>query len=529
MADASPLRSLRQRIGLVLGIALFFLIVLIPAPAGMKPEAQRVAAVAVLMGTWWISEAIAIALTSLLPLALFPLLGIMPSDRVAPYYTDQTIFLFFGGFVVALAIQRWNLHRRIALHTIRMVGAEPTRLVLGFMIATAFLSMWMSNTACAMMMFPLGMALVLQLAAKPAPGGDGGSVLDERITQNFGSVLMLAIAYAASLGGIGTLIGTPPNLVFVGAAHRLFPQAPEIGFLQWMALGIPIVVVSVPAVWMYLCRFGGKEPLHRIRFHGGPTVIEEELRKLGAMRWQEKYLLAVWAAMALLWVFRADINLGVMTIPGWSRLFGKPAYLGDATVAMAMALVLCLTPAQGREGVEVAGKREYHLIDWDTIRHGVPWGVLFLFGGGFAMAGGFEQSGLSEWIGGILGGMGGFSPVTMILITCIVLVALSELTSNTASAVMAMPVLAAAAVQMGVHPFLLMVPGTIAASFGFMLPVSTPPNAIVFGSGWITIPQMARAGVWIDLIGILLVTAMVWFLGTAVFGILPGQLPAWVK
>jgi sodium-dependent dicarboxylate transporter 2/3/5 len=524
MSEPSAARSLRQRIGLGLGLALFALLLLIPAPSGMTAEAQRVAAVAVLMATWWISEAIAIALTSLLPLALFPALGIMASDRVAPYYTDQIIFLFFGGFVVALAIQKWNLHKRIALHTISLVGTDPARLMLGFMIATAFLSMWMSNTACAMMMFPIGMAVVLQLAAHPAPGDAGGPVVDEQITRNFGSVLMLSIAYAASLGGIGTLIGTPPNLVFVGAARRLFPESPEIGFLEWMTLAVPLVVVFLPITWLYLCRFGAAVPLKQIRFHGGQSVIAEELRKLGAMRWQEKYILAVWTAMALLWIFRADIRLGAFTIPGWSGLFGRPAYLQDATVAMAMALVLCLTPARSDDK-----KAAYHLIDWETIRHGVPWGVLFLFGGGFAMAAGFEQTGLSEWIGRILSGMGGLSPVMMIVVTCFVLMALTEVTSNTASAVMAMPVLAAAAVQLQVHPFLLMIPGTIAVSCAFMLPVSTPPNAIVFGSGWITIPQMAKAGVWLDIIGIFIVTAMVWFLGTAVFEISVGQLPAWVR
>jgi sodium-dependent dicarboxylate transporter 2/3/5 len=242
------------------------------------------------------------------------------------------------------------------------------------------------------------------------------------------------------------------------------------------------------------------------------------------MRWQEKYILAVWTAMAFLWIFRADIRLGSFTIPGWSGLFGRPAYLQDATVAMAMALVLCLTPARSDDK-----KAAYHLIDWETIRNGVPWGVLFLFGGGFAMAAGFEQTGLSEWVGRILSGMGGLSPVMMIVVTCFVLMALTEVTSNTASAVMAMPVLAAAAVQLQVHPFLLMIPGTIAVSCAFMLPVSTPPNAIVFGSGWITIPQMAKAGVWLDIIGIFIVTAMVWFLGTAVFEISVGQLPAWVR
>jgi sodium-dependent dicarboxylate transporter 2/3/5 len=508
------------------------LILIAPTPAGMSPEAQRVAAVSVLMATWWISESIAIALTSLLPIVLFPTLGIMGSDRVAPYYTDQTIFLFFGGFVVALAIQKWNLHRRIALHTIDAIGTEPARLVLGFMVATAFLSMWMSNTACAMMMFPIGMAVVLQLSSRAKSEAGGATGIDERITANFGSVLMLAIAYGASLGGIGTLIGTPPNLVFVGAARRLFPDSPEIGFLQWMALGVPVMLAGIPIAWVLLCRFGSAIPLRQIRFSSGQTVIKEELRKLGAITSPEKRLLAVWTAMALLWIFRADLNLGSVRVPGWAGLFGKPAFLQDSTVAMGMALLLCLLPAGTTPSqAKTAGGENPSgvLIDWDTIRHGVPWGVLFLFGGGFAMAAGFEQSGLSEWIGGMLGRMGHLPPLAMIVVTCFIVIVLSELTSNTATAIMAMPVLAAAAVQMNVHPYLLMVPGAVAASFGFMLPVSTPPNAIVFGSGWITIPQMARAGVWLDIIGIFIVTGLVWLLGTAVFQITPDQLPVWAR
>lgn len=522
MAENTPDRSLRQKIGLVLGLALFVGILVLPAPTGMQPEAQRAAAVAVLMATWWISEAISIAMTSLLPLVLFPALGIMASARVAPYYTDHTIFLFFGGFVVALTIQRWNLHKRIALHTIAMVGTNPSRLMLGFMIATAFLSMWMSNTACAMMMFPIGMAVVLQLGGESEEAGVAGP--DDQVVRNFGSLLMLAIAYSAGLGGIGTLIGTPPNIIFAGAVTNLFPEAPPISFVDWMRLGIPIVVVYLPIMWLYLCRFGSSVPLKHVRFPGGQTVIADEIRKLGAMRWQEKYILAVWGAMALLWIFRADIPLGSLTIPGWSRLFGQPAYLSDATVAMATALVLALTPARAKD--ENMG---YHLIDWATIRHGIPWGVLFLFGGGFAIAAGFQQTGLSDWIGTILSRMGGLSPVIMIVLTCVVLMALTEVTSNTATATMAMPVLAAAAVQMQIHPFLLMIPGTIAISCAFMLPVSTPPNAIVFGSGWITIPQMARAGVWLDLIGIGIVTVFVWLLGTTLFGITANQLPVWAQ
>ncbi len=528
MPNGSPARSSRQKIGLVLGIVLFLLVLAVPAPEGMSPEAKRMAAVAVLMGTWWISEAIAIALTALLPLVLLPLLGIMPSAEVAPRYTDHVIFLFFGGFVVALAIQKWNLHRRIALHTILMVGAEPTRLMLGFMLAAAFLSMWMSNTACVMMMFPIGMAVVKQLAAESATGGAADSD-GRRVLESFGPVLMLGIAYAASIGGIGTLIGTPPNLVFSGTVRNLFPEAPEIGFLQWMGIGMPVVVLFLPLAWLYLCRFGAKVPLRQIRFPGSQTVIQEELHQLGKMTPPEKRVLTIWSAMAFLWIFRNPIKLGAITVPGWSELFGHPAYLHDATVAVAMALLLCLTPAGSSGGASEAGGHKPFLMDWQTIRTGLPWGILLLFGGGFAMAAGFQQTGLASWIGSRLGGMEGFPPLLMIVITCLVLTFLTEVTSNTATATMAMPVLAAAAIQIGVHPFLFMIPATISTSCAFMLPVSTPPNAIVFGSGWVTIPQMARAGIMLDLAGVVIVTTVAYFLAATVFGFSFGQLPVWAR
>ena len=537
MPNKSPARSSRQKIGLVLGIVLFLLILAAPPPTGMSPEARRMAAVAVLMGTWWITEAIAIALTSLLPLVLLPLLGIMPSAEVAPRYTDHVIFLFFGGFVVALAIQKWNLHRRIALHTIRMVGAKPSRLMLGFMLATAFLSMWISNTACVMMMFPIGMAVVLQLATESTPdsaanldaAGRGRDGKDKRVVESFGPVLMLGIAYAASIGGIGTLIGTPPNLVFAGMLNDLFPGAPEIGFVQWMEIGIPIVVLFLPLTWLYLCRFGAKVPLRQIRFPGSQTVIQEELHQLGKITRPEKRVLTIWSAMAFLWIFRNPIQLGVFTVPGWSELFGQPSYLHDATVAVAMALLLCLTPAGSSGGdSEDVGHKPF-LMDWQTVQHGVPWGILLLFGGGFAMAAGFQKTGLASWIGSQLGGMEGFPPLLTIVITCLVLTFLTEVTSNTATATMAMPVLAAAAIQIGVHPFLLMIPATISTSCAFMLPVATPPNAIVFGSGWVTIPQMARAGIVLDLAGVVIITAVVYFLAGPVFGFSFVELPAWVR
>jgi solute carrier family 13 (sodium-dependent dicarboxylate transporter), member 2/3/5 len=515
-------RHRRQRIGLVLGIVLFLIVLVAPAPAGMAPEAKRVAAVSLLMAVWWMSEAVDIAVTALLPLMLFPALGVMSSAKVAPYYTDQVIFLFFGGFVVALAIQKWNLHRRIALHTIRLVGVEPARMVLGFMIATGFLSMWISNTACTLMMLPIGISVVLQFATNQE------EAKAQEIKDSFGSILMLAIAYSASIGGIATLIGTPTNLVFTGALRNLFPTAPEVPFLRWMLVGIPLVVVFLPIAWWYLCRFGSKVSIWKLRFDSGQSVVEDELRAMGKITRQEKYVLVIWGLMAFLWIFRSPIRLGALTVPGWSQLFGQPAYLQDATVAMAMALLLFVIPVPVAAAEPASAKHYEALMDWHTVQRGVPWGILFLFGGGFALAGAFEESKLSDWFGTQVSGLSGLPPIVVVLIVCVGLVFLTEFTSNTATALMAMPVLAAAAIQMGVHPFLLMIPGAISTSCAFMLPVATPPNAIVFGSGWLTIPQMARVGLALEIIGIILVTAVVYFVGMPVFGITVNQLPTWV-
>lgn len=507
---------------MVLGVVLFLIVLVVPAPTGMTPEAKRVAAVSVLMAVWWISEAIDIAVTALLPLLLFPTLGVMPSAKVAPYYTDQVIFLFFGGFVVALAIQKWNLHRRIALHTIRLVGVEPARMVLGFMLASAFLSMWISNTACTLMMLPIGISVVLQFASNQS------EAKAKEIQDSLGSVLMLAIAYAASIGGIATLIGTPTNLVFTGALRNLFPSAPEVPFLRWMLIGIPLVVVFLPIAWWYLCRFGSKVSIWDLRFDSSQSVIEDELRGMGKITQQERYVLVIWGVMAFLWIFRNPIRLGTFTVPGWSQLFGQPAYLHDATVAMAMALLLFVIPVPVSPEEAPAGKKYEMLMDWPTVQRGIPWGILFLFGGGFALAGAFQESKLSNWFGAQVSVLSGLPPLLVVLIVCVGLVLLTEFTSNTATALMAMPVLAAAAIQMGVHPFLLMIPGAISTSCAFMLPVATPPNAIVFGSGWLTIPQMARVGLALEIIGIFLVTAVVYFVGLPVFGITSNQLPSWV-
>ena len=509
-------KGLRPVIGLYLGPLVFFFFILLPVPGDLTPAAMRMAAVAALMAVWWITEAIPIPATALLPLPLFPLLGIL-SARDTPFsYADRMIYLFFGGFLIAIAMQKVGLHRRIALHIIRTIGGSPSRLVLGFMVASAFLSMWISNTATTMMMLPIGMAVVLQIADTTGANSERGKLFRE----NFGLTLMLAIAYSASIGGVGTLVGTPPNIVMAGFVKKLYPDAPEINFLQWMLVGLPLVVVFLPIVWQILIRRGSPVPVRQLAAFdqaSGADYIETQLRGLGSMRWGEKAVLTVFCMTALGWIFRRPINLGFFTTWGLTEFF---PLIDDSTVAMTMGCALFLIPGEKRE----SGR---FLMDWKTVREGMPWGILILYGGGFTLAKGMEVTGLALWLGEQLQWLQNVPVMVMILATCLMLTFLTEITSNTATTTMLIPVLAAAAVAMGTHPFLLMIPATISASCAFMLPVATPPNAIVFGSGWVRIPQMARIGLWLNLIGVVLITLLVYTLGLFVFDIDPSVVPAW--
>ncbi len=503
-----------KTIGLWIGAGAFFLFLVIPPPEGLSPVGMRMAAVAALMAIWWITEAVPIAVTALLPLALFPLLGIMKSQPVAANYSNHLVYLYIGGFVIALAMERWDLHKRIALLTIRRIGTNTERLILGFMASTAFLSMWISNTATTMMFLPVTMAVVNQLAESATIQGVEDSRAPAAVRRTFGSVLLLGVAYAASIGGVGTLIGTPTNVAFVGFASQRFPELQPISFLDWFLIGFPLVIVFLPITWWYLCRFGAEFPVSRIRFAAGASVIDDELAALGPLKPQEKRVLAVASSTAFLWIFREDVVMGSFRLAGWSNLLPFPDFLHDATVAMFFAIVLCIWPVGGRGGDAPAERRV--LIDWHTIQHGVPWGVVLLFGGGFALAQGLEVSGLAAWIGGGISTLKGMPVWVLFPIACVAAVLMTEMTSNVATVLMMMPILAEAAVQLNVHPYLLMIPATIIASFAFMLPVATPPNAIVFSSGWITIPGMFRAGIALDLIALVIIPVMVYLLGSAV-------------
>ena len=508
----------KQAVVLICGLVLFFVVLLMPQPEGMTDAGQRLLAVVALMAMWWMGEGTSITVTALMPLVLFPVLGILSSKEVAPNYTNHLVFLFLGGFMIALAMEKWNFHKRIALWIISVIGTNLDRIVLGFMVAAAFLSMWISNTATTMMMLPVGMAVVRQISREASLNGMRNAESERSIQQSLGLVLMLGLAYSSSIGGVGTLIGTAPNIVFAGFYKNLYPDNAEITFFQWMLLAVPVVCIFLPIVWLYLCRFVSPIPMKQIQFgENEPEIIENELKALGKMNRPEKMIAVVFVSTALLWIFRKPIVLGSFAIPGWSGLFARPELLHDATVAMAMGLLLMLLPLNSGRGMELDGKREYFVLDWETVQRKIPWGILLLFGGGFALASGFAKTGLDQWIGQQLTGVGALPLVAVILLICLAITFLTELTSNTATTTMILPIIGAAAVAANYHPLTLMVPATISASFAFMLPVATPPNAIVYSSGWVTIPKMARAGVALNFLGAILVTTMVLLLVQKIF------------
>ena len=505
---ASKPRGATQKIGLVLGPVLFILVLLFDLDPG-KPVVTRMAAVAVLMAAWWITDAIPLAATALLPLILYPLLGILKGKATAPIYINSTIFLFLGGFMIALTMEKWMLHKRIALWIIRMIGGGPSRIVLGFMAAGSFLSMWISNTATAVMMVPIGLAIVIQLEEK----------FGQTDTHRFTVALMLGIAYACSMGGVATLVGTPPNLSFARIFEITFPEADAVAFGQWMLMAFPLTVIMLGIIWLLLTKVFFRIPPH---IKVDRTVVDKEYGELGPISYEEKAVLIVFFLTAFLWVFRKDLHLGILIIPGWSQLLAYPKMIDDGTVALCMALLLFLIPARSKDAT--AGT-----LMGPEVFKSIPWHIVILFGGGFALAKGFQVTGLSTLIGEKFAGLAGVSPYLMIHVICGTLTFLTELTSNTATTEMILPILASVAVAMKSNPLLLMIPATLSASCAFMMPVATPPNAIVFGSGRIKIMEMARVGVFINIIGVLVIGGLFYVLGTAVFSIDTAVFPDWAE
>lgn len=472
----------RQITGLLLGPLLFTVILLLPQPADMPANSLQVAAVALLMATFWISEAIPIPATALLPIVLFPLLGVMPTSKVTLAYGNHLIFLFMGGFLIAIAIEKWQLHKRIALHTILFVGVSANQIILGFMLATAFLSAWISNTATAMLMVTIGIAVIKQTQQHST----------ETVDSPFATALMLSIAYAASIGGTATLIGTPPNAILAGVIESNFGYS--ISFAQWMTFGVPLSVTMLFFAWIYLTRFAFKAEFEELP--GGKQSIRDKLLDLGPVSSAEKKVLSVFLLVAAGWILRGLFNIEWL----------EP--VSDASIAIAGALLLFVIPVNFRQG-------EY-LLDWHSAKN-IPWDIIILFGGGFALAMGFTSSGLTEWLANQLLALQGIDLILIIFMVVLLVIFLTEVTSNTATASLLLPVMGAFAVAIQVNPLYLMVAVSLSASFAFMLPVATPPNAIIFSSRKVSIPEMAGAGIWLNIIGSILITLFVIFYLPQVF------------
>ncbi len=462
------------------GIAFLGFALLLGIPVkDLQPPARTVLASSFLMAYLWITEALPIPVTSLFPLVLFPLLGVMKAREASLPYANPNIFLFIGGFFIARAMEVHNLHRRIALNLLRFLGFRPRTLVLSMMIATAFLSMFISNTATTMMMLPIVL-----------------SILHGVDDENFARALLLGVAYAASIGGVGTLIGTPPNLVLAGQLREIFNV--DLSFVAWLRTGLPVVLLFLPFTWWVLT--GWLFPVQNRESERERAIIQEAWSRLGAMRMEEKQVLAVFVFVAVLWVFRKDLTLGSWTLPGWAHLLGVQKTVHDATVAILGAVLLFFLP----------DRKGNPLLSWEEAVR-IPWGIVLLFGGGFSLAHAFQISGLAQWMGTRLHGLGALPYPVLILMVALFTTFLTELTSNTATATVLLPILAAVAEGIHQPPLPVMVAATLAASFAFMLPVATPPNAIVFGSGRLRVSDMARTGLVLNIAGSLLITLVVVF------------------
>ncbi|WAC05364.1 MAG: DASS family sodium-coupled anion symporter [Methanoregula sp.] len=490
---------MRQVPCIIAGIILFCSITLLPVEMyGIPSPVKYTTAIAALMVLWWITEPVPLAATALLPLVLFPLFGILTIKDAAASYGDQIIFLFLGGFIIAAAMQRWGLHRRIALKIIRTSGTSPKRLVLGFMAATAFLSMWISNTASAMMMIPMAVAILAALT-----GEEGGQPVPDGV-RKFRVCLVLGVAYAATIGGIGTIIGTPANGIFVAQAETLFPGSLPVDFFTWLKFGFPFAAIFLLIAWFWLTG---------IAFRGMPEtipgiqqIIGQEIGGLGALNRGERWTLLVFAATALAWIFENTKVIGGVTIPGLDIIVPG---ISDSMIAIAGAILLFLLPVDREKGI--------FTMNWETAVK-VPWGILLIFGGGLCLSSAFVKSGFAHMLVSSLSFLSAFPHVVVVALIGVGLLLFGELISNTANAAIMVPLMAVLGAGIGINPLMLMLLSSLVATLGFMLPVATPPNAIAYGTGHVTVREMVRSGLVLNLIGLFLIllstiTLIPWAMG----------------
>lgn len=485
-------------IRLAISLAIFITMLCMAPPAGLSVAAWHAAAVGILMALLWILEAMPIPATALIPLALFPILGVAPIAKAAAPFAHKLIFLFMGGFILAMAMERWNLHRRIALTILKYVGAKPAALVAGFMAATGFLSMWVSNTATATMMLPIALSVIQMMDEN----------VDMKIRDKFGAALLLSIAYGASIGGVATLIGTPPNALLAGFMEKTYGY--DISFGDWMKIGLPISVVLMIFAWFSLTVLSF--PLKGVKIEGAQGIVKGEIAKLGPMSRGEKMVGMVFLLTAFSWVFHKPIEKYL------AATYDITTKVSDTEIAIISALLLFMLPTNLKKGA--------FLIDWKSAQK-LPWGVLVLFGGGLSLGAAITNTGLSTWIADMMGGLEGIDTLWLIAIFSVVVCLVSHMTSNTATAAAFLPLAASLALSLGENPLVLTVPTVLAASCVFMMPVATPPNAIVFASGKLTVPQMARAGFLINLVALVMLVAAAYGLLGMVFGVEMGVMPDW--
>jgi sodium-dependent dicarboxylate transporter 2/3/5 len=451
-------------------------------PNDLSQSGFNLLAITLWMAIWWVTETVPISVTALLPIVLFPLLEVLSIGETTQQYGHKYVFLYIGGFILAIGIERWNLHKRIALQIIKLIGSKASYLILGFMVATAFLSMWISNTATTVMMLPIAIAIANQI--------QNHNLEDFIQSSLFSKALMLSIAYSASIGGIATLIGTPPNLVFAGVLENTYGI--KISFFEWMKFGLPVSLVLLFICWKYLTSFAFK--LNRVKFSGGKKEVQTMLSKLGKLSYEEKRVGIVFMIAALGWIFRGLLETILVGID-------------DTIIAIRAAILLFLIPTK-------KGNRK--LLTWDEAVK-IPWGIIILFGGGMALAKGFVETGLANWIASQVNLFQGVSIIVLVLIITALVNFLTEVTSNLATTAMLLPILAPVALSFDVHPYILMIAVTLSASCAFMLPVATPPNAIVFGANYLKVSDMATKGFLMNVISILIIALVVYFYMPYVF------------
>jgi solute carrier family 13 (sodium-dependent dicarboxylate transporter), member 2/3/5 len=480
-------KKIKLLLGPALATSIYLFFDLVPG----NPLVTKMAAVAVWMAVWWLTEVVHLAVTALLPIVLMPMLGIADSKTTAFQYMDPIIFLFIGGFIIAFAIERWQLHQRIALKILMLVGTSPSRILFGVMITSFLISMWISNTATVMMLISAVLAVILQIEKH---------FKEEAHSHKMATALLIGLAYSASIGGMATLVGTPTNMIFLREYTEKYPQYHDMNFLSWFIIGFPVALVFLLLSFFILKKmFLHKDAVLVIE----RSYFKDAYSKLGRMSYEEKIVSVIFVFTALLWFTRENIDLGFFVIHGWSNLFPDKSFLSDSTVAIFMALLLFLIPSKAEKGRAI--------IAWDDVTR-LPYDIVLLFGGGFAMAKGFEISGLSQWFSMQLKFDSGTNVYLLIFGLCILITIISEFASNVACIQLMLPILIAIQQTMGVHPLILMIPATLAASIGFMLPVATAPNTIVFGSKRLKVKDMLRAGLVLDVMGILLVTLAAYFI-----------------